>query len=493
MLLLALAVTVALVVQDQAPLRASPHEAAPRQTTLAAGDWLEVRGERQGYLQVYDHRRERPGYVRAAAVRAYDGASPESQAPKLATLVDYFRDVPGQESLGIGHAALFLRVAPPAAIGADVFDALGTMAERLGRRASTGGGSAARAADVALAAQVEVAESYGLRFARFEAEGRTQVCYDGEAFRRVLALSDASAPARVRAALGLTDPRCVDPALGSTAALAAAKWKAEVLGSVDGALQGAEVPPYEEVRLHLRRSMVSAELAYFEARSGDFPSAKQASEAAKRDLELADRSALADEDHGAYEEAALRVAAVRWASEPAASSLDPEGNLGIELTTGSPGQTCVRLTRRAAPQAPAFEHCTYAVVWPSSIRVAPHGAAVAIVLQPLVAWSELLVLHPAGDGWAADTVTPASIDPEIGYAEPAGFSPDGAHLLVAREARVTGPLGSPHTAPPQVERHFQVVSTGTLQVEKQAGSLVNFSTFRKWQSPNWQRGTLATR
>jgi hypothetical protein len=42
------ALLVALVVQDQTPLRAAAHENAPRQTNLTAGDWLEVRGERQG-------------------------------------------------------------------------------------------------------------------------------------------------------------------------------------------------------------------------------------------------------------------------------------------------------------------------------------------------------------------------------------------------------------------------------------------------------------
>src|SRR5436305_12185347 len=130
MLLAALAAVVALVVQDQTALRASAHESAPRQATLAPGDWLEVRGERQGYLQVYDHRRERPGYVRPAAVRSYP--LDESAAPKLGALVEFFRDAPGQESLGIGYTALFLRAAPAGAVGPAVFDALGTMADRLG-------------------------------------------------------------------------------------------------------------------------------------------------------------------------------------------------------------------------------------------------------------------------------------------------------------------------------------------------------------------------
>src|SRR5271155_68320 len=107
MLLPALAITVALVVQDQAPLRAAAHDNAPRQTALTAGDWLEVRGERQGYLEVYDHRRERPGYVRPAAVRSYDLG--EGAAGKLGALVEYLRDAPGEESLGIGYVALYLR------------------------------------------------------------------------------------------------------------------------------------------------------------------------------------------------------------------------------------------------------------------------------------------------------------------------------------------------------------------------------------------------
>jgi hypothetical protein len=239
--------------------------------------------------------------------------------------------------------------------------------------------------------------------------------------------------------------------------------------------------------------MVQAELAYFAARTGDFSSAQQASEAAKRELELADRSTLADEDRHGYEEAALRVAAVRWANESGASPSGSTGELAVEVAAGSPGQTCVRLSGHAAPQAPPFEHCTYAVVWPSSIRVAPRGTSVSIVLQPLVGWSELLVFHPTAAGWAADTLTPASVDPELGYVELAGFSPDGAHLLVVREARVTGPLGSPHTAAPQVEKRFQVVTTESLQVEKQSSTLVNFPTFRRWQAPDWKRGTLALR
>ena len=140
------------------------------------------------------------------------------------------------------------------AVGAELFDALGTMAERLGERASL---RVARAGDGSLAAELEVAESYGVHFVSTERSGVTQVCYDGEAFRRVLALG-GTGPARVRAALGLTDRRCTDPGLGTTAALELTRWRSEVLDGVDLATLGPEVPAYERARLRLRRSIVQS-------------------------------------------------------------------------------------------------------------------------------------------------------------------------------------------------------------------------------------------
>ena len=63
---LIVATGIALVTQDQVALRAMPNDAAPTQAQLFAGDSLEVRGARLDYLQVWDHRRERGGYVRAS-------------------------------------------------------------------------------------------------------------------------------------------------------------------------------------------------------------------------------------------------------------------------------------------------------------------------------------------------------------------------------------------------------------------------------------------
>ena len=62
---------VALVADDGTVLRSAADDAAPAQAMLYRGDWLEVRGEAPGFLKVWDHRRERPGYVRPTALRLH--------------------------------------------------------------------------------------------------------------------------------------------------------------------------------------------------------------------------------------------------------------------------------------------------------------------------------------------------------------------------------------------------------------------------------------
>jgi hypothetical protein len=483
MLSAVLAMTVALVVEAQTPLRATAHESAPRQAALTKGDWVEVRGERQGYLEVYDHRRERPGYVRPSAVRAYD--LEEAAAPTLGALVDFLKDAPGEESLGIGYAALFLRAAPASAVGADLFDALGTMASRLGERASA---RVAKAGDANVAAELETAESYGVKFVSVMRDGAARVCYDGEAFRRVLALGGTPRE-RVRAALALSEPECVDPSAGQTEALARLRWEAGVIDEALTPKASAEVPAHERARFELRRSIVNASLAYLAARAGEMNLAADASDTARRALMLADRAVLADEDRQTVEEAALRAATVRWASE-APPRQDAGGQLTVDVRAGEPGQTCVRVKPK---DGASFEHCTYGLVWRSSLRIAPHDAAVTMVVEPLLGWSELLVVHRVATGWTADTITPATLDPDVGYVELAGFSPDGAHLLVVREARASGPLGSPHTLAPWIRRAFQDVRVSDLHVEKEASSLGSMPGSKRWETAEWKSRTLSLR
>ena len=134
--MLATALTIiAIVTQDQAGLRAAPRESAAQHAVLWQGDSLEIRGTKGDYLQVYDHRRERAGYVRASQVRP-QSLKPEN-APELLAVVRFLRDTPGAEALGISYAAAYLKAAPAEAIDGEVFDALGTFAERLARSASS--------------------------------------------------------------------------------------------------------------------------------------------------------------------------------------------------------------------------------------------------------------------------------------------------------------------------------------------------------------------
>lgn len=342
--MLATLLTIALVVQDQAPLRAAPQDAATRQATLWQGEWLEVRGERQGFLQVYDHRRERPGYVREHQVRVY--RLDEASAPQLQAVVEFLRDTPGAEALGIGYTAALLRAAPPSQVGPELFDAMGTLAERLAKRASS-----RRSNDETLAAHLDVAASYGVKMISLEHEGRTRICYDGEAFRRVLAMG-GNPRARLRAALALTRPECMDPALRQVERQAIDEWRSAVLEQVDT----SQLPSWLTNRLHLRRAEVYAALAFQWARRGEASRGAKASERSVEELARVLKSELADEDRSAYATAAVRVAASRWASVPALEK--PATGPTLELSQGRPGETCLRLVDVKAPGTPLATHCT---------------------------------------------------------------------------------------------------------------------------------------
>ena len=78
----------------------------------------------------------------------------------------------------------------------------------------------------------------GVAFASFEREGAMRICYEGEAFRRVLAMLAADA------ALGPTRPECIDPALPVTVRQQFETWRAEVRDRVDiAALCTMDRPP----------------------------------------------------------------------------------------------------------------------------------------------------------------------------------------------------------------------------------------------------------
>ncbi len=466
---LATLAALAIVAQDQAVLRAAPSRNAQQQATLWQGESLEIRGARMDYLQVYDHRIERGGYVRLSELRStgLDAAD----APGLLAVLRFLRDAPGAESLGIAYAAAYLKAAPAQAIDAEPFDALGGMADRLAARASAQHG---KADDPKLAAQLDVAAGYGVSWTSFERDGRMQICYEGEALRRVLALP-ATAEQKARAALALTRHECVDPNLPPVQRQLFDQWRAEVLDRADT----AKLPETLKNRIRMRRAGVWASLAWEHSRRGE--ASAEAAARAVDELAAVNKSELADEDQYAYSEAAVRTGASRWA---ASGAVPPKSGLAVVTTAGDPGQTCVLLTdAKHGAAAPLLRRCTYGTVWAASASANPSGTALALAVQPLDTWRELWVFEKGGEGWSLNVLPPAANDPGIGYAEFAGWVPGGRRLLAVREARVDG----------RWKRSFEVLRLDTLSTERRADRPDFLSTFYRWQSPAWKRETVSLR
>ena len=423
------------------------------------------------WLQVYDHRHERAGYVRASQARVLS-LRPED-APGLLAVMRFLRDTTGSEALGIGYAAAYLRAAPGKDIGAEAFDALGTMAERLARRASS---NRSKANDAVIAAHVEVVAAYGVSMRNLERDGRMQVCYDGDAFRRVMAL-ETDGERKARAALALTREECIDPAITPFERASLDGWRADVLDRVPR----VDLPEYVRNRLRLRTASVWSSLAFERVRRGE-PSA-EAGARALQELAGVNRQELAEEDAGAYSDAAIRVGAVRWAVV-ALPAKPGAGGLAIATAPRQPGETCIRLVdAKHGPNAPLLERCTFGTVWANSARVNAPGNALTVAVQPLDAWRELWVFHRGADGWVVDVVPPAGDAPEIGYVEFAGWVPGGRKLLAAREVRIDG----------RYSRTFELLDIATLAIDRRADKPDSLSVFYRWQDPVWKGQTVSLR
>lgn len=464
------AAPLALVAQDGVPLRAAPRDAAPRQAQLAAGDALELRGAKLDHLQVYDHRRERAGWVRASQLRVLELDA--AHAPELLAVLRFLRDAPGSEALGIAYAAAYLRAAPASAIDAEPFDAIGTMADRLARRASAR--AAGPAAETTLATQLDAVAAYGVRFVTIARDGQIVLCHDGDAWRRVLALP-GTAEQRARAALALTRHDCIDPALHPQQRVELDEARAALLDEVPT----TGLPPLVKNRVRMRQAGVWSAVAYARQRHGG--DAAAAAQHAIDALAGVDRSELIESDEPAYAEAAVRAAASRWAAVAAAKP-DPAALLAITTSPGRPGETCVHLVdpKRAAP---LLSRCSFGLVWPESASVSPNGQALALAVQPLPGWRELWVFRRVRGTWSVDVLPASAGTPDVGVIEFAGWVPGGTHLLAVREAKVDG----------RMQRSFERVRLDTLAVDQRGSRPDALAAFNRWADPRWRAQTLALR
>lgn len=456
-----------LVVQD-APLRGAPRDTASLQAQMARGEALEIRAERGDHWQVWDYRRERGGWLRKGQVLLVprgDGAADE-----LLSQLRLARQQWGTEGLGLGLAAAYVQAATPAdmagAGGAEALDAMGTFAERIADRAST---RDARPTEGQLAAQMDVAARFGLKFESFDVEeGRVQVCYDGEVFRRLLATA-ATPEQRVRAALALTRADCLNPRATVREAEARDQWRQQVLAQVDG----AALPLHWKNRLLMRRASVSASLAFAHARRG------AGGDAAPALVELAGivPAELTEDDQPAYNDAVMRVNAARWLGT-AGTARDFSG-VTLTLQPGSDGERCVVLAEAGKPVA---RRCSWGQVALASASLNREGRALALAVQPLDGWRELWLFlkEPGRNGaWRIEVMPPAPAQPGLGVVEFAGWVPGGQQLLVAREFRADG----------RYRRSFEVVSLASLATERQSPEPALLGAFQRWSDAAWRGGS----
>jgi hypothetical protein len=228
---------------------------------------------------------------------------------------------------------------------------------------------------------------------------------------------------------------------------------------------------------------VWATLAYEDARLGQ--PAQAAAERALAELGSVQKEDVAEDDLPAWNDAAMRVNASRWAAVPAQPALPAAGDRPwIATQPGAPGETCVLLLdRRHDGRAPLAKRCTYALVWPQSASVDRSGSALVLAVQPLEAWRELWVFRKQRGRWNIDVLPPAPLQPQIGYAEFAGWVPGGRQMLVAREARAEG----------HYRRRYEVVSLASLATQQQAYEPTALGVFQRWQDPQWKRLTVSLR
>lgn len=469
---------VAVVTRDLTPLLAAPEASAARSSVLWRGELLEVRAARGDYVQVWDHHRERGGYVRQNQLHPLRTTA--ADVPGLQALLAFVSEQPGAETLGLALAAAAIQALPAQDLHgpaeAAVLDAIGRLAERLGERATRGAGERSRD-QAALSAHLDIAARQGVRFLSVAADDAVVLCYEGDAHRRLLASNHATAAQRARAVLALTRPDCVAEPVRPAEREALDRQRDDLLAQVS--LEG--LPPHWAARLRIRQAEVLSRLAYATARRGDATAASAAARLAIDALASAALDDLNEADRRDHREAALRANAVRWAAAPAVQAVPAD--LPLKVQALPDGQTCVRLHAEKNAGQVLAERCTWGQVWPASARRNRERNAIVLAVQPIDGWRELWVFRQTRQGWQVLVQPPAALLPGVGYAEFAGWVPGGKSMLMAREAVAEG----------RTIRRFEVVGLDALRPERTAFTADALGAFNRWADAGWKRQSLALR
>jgi hypothetical protein len=465
----------AFVTQDNVPLKAAPKDSAAQQAVLTQGDLLEIRGQKLDYVQVYDHRRERAGFVHISQVKTTNLKTED--APELLAVVRFIRDTPGSEALGISYASAYLKAAPAnnninSNNTSEVLVALGAMAERLANRASKP--QSKYAADLT-SAHLDAVKFLGVRMVGFERNGSMQLCYDGEAYKQVVA-QPTTVELKAWAALGLTKHECVNPDFTPSQLLQYEQSRSAVLHSISST-QASQLSPMLQNRLHLRKAGVLSSLAYLQSRRNEDVSDMMRE--AITELAAVVKTELSESDAIDYAEAAVRTGAGRFAALTRAATKTV--SLTIQTSVGEPGQTCVELFDAKA--STKMKKCTFGIVWPQSFNASPNGQVATLSVQTQSTWRELWVMRRSGDQWVLDVLPPSSTGPDLGVLEFAGWVAGSEKILVAREALEKG----------RIKTSFEVLKVDTLMVDQRASTPSLLIAFTKWQDPTWKANTLSVR
>jgi hypothetical protein len=483
-ILVAALASAAIVQTDGVALRATAADSAAQHAALTQGDLLEVRGTRLDYLQVYDHRRERAGFVKASSVRTI--SLDATQSSHFLSVVRFLKDSSGQEALGISYAQSYLKIsAGPAKDLAypEVLEAVGKLAERMASRASKA------VAGESNSAQIEGVGFLGVRMVSVEHEGQQRLCYDGHAYKKLMGLN-APASVKLTAALALTKPTCIDSRLSALQKRELDAARLSVIEQVP--LDSNGLSGLEMNRLRHRKAAILASLSFASQRAftntgaissgtpaNDTP--QQVTRYAAQAIEVlagVDKNELSEVEKAAYDETALRVGAVRWAALPA-NTLPKQ----LTIVNGEPGQTCLVI----ASNNETNKRCTYGVVWPQSASVSPNGQMMSIAVQPNETWREVWLLRKVDNAWVFDVLPPSTQTASMGIVEFAGWVPadskQEARILVARDVLEKS----------KVRTTFEVLKAASLNVDGRANHPQTLFAFAKFQQATWRGATLTVR